>query len=336
MSFQGYLTDENEVPIDGNQDMTISLWTAAGGGSQAWTRAYTGVEVNNGVFNVLFSEGTPSFGELDFEDSLWVAVSIGAVPITPRTQLTAVPFARGLSLPVSGKATSATSAFYVNNIGFGKAGEFVALNNSGVRGSTGDVFYYGGVFEGGKGVFARGWSNSAPDLVLGGESTSNDDGRIYSDPNYPNSDIWLHSNDAIVMQLDDDANGIDADFEIRNNTGTIIFNVDDDGTVTSAGTVAHSSDRNQKEGIVAVDALAILEKVGSLPVSEWRYKGQSTKHVGPMAQDFAEAFEVGADDTHIAGLDADGVALAAIKGLYEMVKAQQLEIERLQRAIEEK
>jgi hypothetical protein len=34
-----------------------------------------------------------------------------------------------------------------------------------------------------------------------------------------------------------------------------------------------------------------------------------------MAQDFHAAFNLGADDKHIATVDADGVALAAIQGL---------------------
>ena len=34
-----------------------------------------------------------------------------------------------------------------------------------------------------------------------------------------------------------------------------------------------------------------------------------------MAQDFKAAFNLGADDKHIATVDADGVALAAIQGL---------------------
>jgi hypothetical protein len=36
-----------------------------------------------------------------------------------------------------------------------------------------------------------------------------------------------------------------------------------------------------------------------------------------MAQDFYAAFGVGEDDRHITSIDEDGVALAAIKGLYE-------------------
>jgi len=33
-------------------------------------------------------------------------------------------------------------------------------------------------------------------------------------------------------------------------------------------------------------------------------------HLGPVAQDFHAAFGLGADDKHIATVDADGVALA--------------------------
>jgi uncharacterized protein YceH (UPF0502 family) len=40
-----------------------------------------------------------------------------------------------------------------------------------------------------------------------------------------------------------------------------------------------------------------------------------------MAQDFHAAFGLGADDKHIATVDADGVALAAIQGLNEKVEA---------------
>jgi len=54
----------------------------------------------------------------------------------------------------------------------------------------------------------------------------------------------------------------------------------------------------------------------------WNYKAQdpSIRHIGPMAQDFYGAFSYGEDNKYINTLDADGVALAAIQGLYEVVK----------------
>jgi hypothetical protein len=48
-----------------------------------------------------------------------------------------------------------------------------------------------------------------------------------------------------------------------------------------------------------------------------------------MAQDFHAAFGVGEDDTTISTVDAQGVALAAIQGLYQIVQAQQAEIAQL-------
>src|SRR5262249_46729511 len=47
-----------------------------------------------------------------------------------------------------------------------------------------------------------------------------------------------------------------------------------------------SSDRTLKEGIAPVDVEAVLEKVTSLPISEWNYTGYSQRHIGAMAQDF--------------------------------------------------
>jgi hypothetical protein len=86
--------------------------------------------------------------------------------------------------------------------------------------------------------------------------------------------------------------------------------------LTVNGAFIGASDRNLKENFKPVDPQAVLEKVAALPLSEWNYKTDTTaRHVGPMAQDFHAAFGIGPDDKHIATVDADGVALAAIQGL---------------------
>ena len=88
-------------------------------------------------------------------------------------------------------------------------------------------------------------------------------------------------------------------------------------------TFVSASDRNLKENFKAVDARAVLDKVAALPLTEWNYKTDAaTRHVGPMAQDFYAAFAIGPDDKHIATVDADGVALAAIQGLNQKVEEQ--------------
>jgi hypothetical protein len=91
-----------------------------------------------------------------------------------------------------------------------------------------------------------------------------------------------------------------------------------------------TSDRNAKEQFKPVSPRDVLAKVAALPITEWQYKTQGdARHIGPMAQDFHAAFGTGRDDRHITSVDADGVALAAIQGLNEMVKEREVELSRL-------
>ncbi len=56
--------------------------------------------------------------------------------------------------------------------------------------------------------------------------------------------------------------------------------------------------------------------------------------MGPMAQDFYAAFGLGIDDKHIVTVDADGVAFAAIQGLYELIEELQVENEHMRAVME--
>jgi hypothetical protein len=88
------------------------------------------------------------------------------------------------------------------------------------------------------------------------------------------------------------------------------------------------SDRNAKAAILPVDPRQVLEALMGVPVSTWHYKGQSdvVQHIGPMAQDFYAAFGLGEDSRYISSVDADGVALAAIQGLYQVVQKKDAQI----------
>ena len=91
------------------------------------------------------------------------------------------------------------------------------------------------------------------------------------------------------------------------------------------------SDRDAKANFAPVDGRKLLERLTAISIETWNYKAQdaSIRHIGPMAQDFHEAFGVGEDERHITTIDADGVALAAIQGLYEIVKEKDAEISEL-------
>ncbi len=89
------------------------------------------------------------------------------------------------------------------------------------------------------------------------------------------------------------------------------------------------SDRNAKAAINPVDPTDVLTRVASMPVSSWVYKKEpDIRHIGPMAQDFRAAFGVGKDDKTIYNIDAQGVTMAAIQGLYDLLQQKDAEIAR--------
>lgn len=89
-----------------------------------------------------------------------------------------------------------------------------------------------------------------------------------------------------------------------------------------------SSDRNLKDNLVLVDGQDVLERLGQVPIYTWSAKGQdpTIRHIGPMAQDFYAAFQMGANDRQLATIDLDGVSLAAIQELYQLVQDQDAQI----------
>ena len=99
-----------------------------------------------------------------------------------------------------------------------------------------------------------------------------------------------------------------------------------------SGTWESLSDRDTKAAIFPVDGRQVLDALLRLPISTWRYIGQagSIRHLGPMAQDFFALFGLGQDQRYIGALDADGVALAAIQGVYQLVQEKDTLIAALQ------
>ena len=92
------------------------------------------------------------------------------------------------------------------------------------------------------------------------------------------------------------------------------------------------SDRNAKADFKQVNGTQVLERLATIPIGTWSYKGQPTsvQHIGPVAQDFYTAFGLGEDNRYISSVDADGVAMAAIQGLYQMTQVKEAQINTLQ------
>lgn len=135
-------------------------------------------------------------------------------------------------------------------------------------------------------------------------------------------------------------------FEItKADTGLIEFWIDDLGNGFFAGdldvggnimtNVMMPSDINIKQNIQSIDPETILQHVSALALSAWEYKSRpGERHIGPMAQDFQAAFELGNGNTSISVVDASGVALASIKALEARNRALQSTVDQLQERLE--
>ena len=84
-----------------------------------------------------------------------------------------------------------------------------------------------------------------------------------------------------------------------------------------------SSDRNLKEDFSPVNGSEVLEKVLRLPIQEWNFIGYTSRHIGPMAQDFHELFPLqGSSETMLSDGDLHGIALSALQGLNQKLEDQ--------------
>jgi len=95
ISYQGRLTDNAGVPINGSLNLTFRLYEVSSGGSPLWTEVHTSVLVRDGVFQVLLGSRQPLPTNLFYEkDALYLGLSIGTGgELGPRERLTSVPFA---------------------------------------------------------------------------------------------------------------------------------------------------------------------------------------------------------------------------------------------------
>ncbi len=224
-------------------------------------------------------------------------------------------FGEGSLIGVQGHSTRSEGfGVYASNDSSGIGVQGVSTDGTGVYGQTsGDNYGVRGSSPSGRGVFGESQSgvgvygySATNDAIVGETATNNT------------------TNAAIVGSSD---NGYAAYFQAGLGVGQGYA-----VCTFKAGTTnwACSSDRNLKENFEAVDARQVLEAVAAMPVTTWTLKGSSVRQLGPTAQDFYAAFNLGDSDTTINTTDAQGVSLAAIQGLYQLVHEQQAKIEALE------
>jgi hypothetical protein len=135
--------------------------------------------------------------------------------------------------------------------------------------------------------------------------------RVYMSVNNPGTNFTLNFDD-----------GDPAEFSLS-ETGALTG-------VTSCTGCSPPSDRNLKENFAPVDRDAMLRGLLGLDVSSWNYKsfGSAERHIGPVSQDFFQAFGAGNDVT-LNPVDTFGVTAAAIQALNQKLDSQVSELKKL-------
>jgi hypothetical protein len=144
-------------------------------------------------------------------------------------------------------------------------------------------------------------------------------GKFASNNGFQGTFIW--SDGSPQASADTFRNTANNEFAVR-ATGGVRFRTNLGGTTgcnlpAGSGVFNCTSSRTTKENFMAVNGNDILSHLRKIPVTTWNYisEGQQVRHMGPMAEDFYQAFGLGTGNTSIGVQDIAGVSIAAIKAL---------------------
>jgi hypothetical protein len=263
---QGRLTDSTGAPLTGDHSVTFSIYDAAVAGILLCSTNYNPLAMTNGLFNATVNGCTDN--EIS-GNQLYLGVQVDAdAEMTPRQPIYAVPYARSLrpGADIGGEVSGlSTLALYNTSTTNNSKGLYsIAEGNSGITfgvyGRAWSPDGYGGYFDNtgaaGVGLFARAGDDNGADLVLGGNNTTDDNGRIDSDPDLPSSDLLLVSNDRFHIHLDNNNDEDNSDFSILNSANTTVLTAEENGRLNlginaGAATAITVGDRYRDNSIVA-------------------------------------------------------------------------------------
>jgi len=312
---EGNIADGTFTTVSGGYSNVASRIYATVGGGGRNTASGTFATVGGGHFNTASGwDSTVSGGHDNVASG--IHATIGGGPGNT---------ADGFGGTVSGGAGNTASAAHA------AVGGGLANRATGIYGTVG----------GGYGNTAGGSYSTVPGGILNeaaGDYSFASGSHAKVDATHDGAFLYADSNDLDFYSAAAD------EFAVRTTGGVRLVTAIDDGGNSvggvelppGSGSWSSLSDREMKVNVSPIDENQILLLLAGLPISIWSYVGQdpSVQHIGPMSQDFYAAFSVGEDDEHISVVDADGVALAAIQGLYQLMLEQEAQIAALEARIE--
>lgn len=164
-------------------------------------------------------------------------------------------------------------------------------------------------------------------------------GKFASNNGFSGTFVW--SDGSATASADTFRNTANNEFAAR-ATGGFRFRTNLAGTTgcnlpAGSGVFNCTSSRATKENFLLINGEDVLMRLRNIPVSTWNYisEGKTVRHMGPMAEDFYQAFKLGTGNTSIGVQDLAGVSLAGIKALDQRTveleqKSAEVEVLRLQ------
>jgi hypothetical protein len=286
--------------VGGGRDNTASEWYATIGGGLNNTASSICATIGGGSDNTASGDGTTVGGGMG-NTANGEYVTVGG----------------GEYINVTGRAATVAGGSWIT-----VTGDYAAVGGGQYNVVTAThATVGGGYYNTASGNYAAipGGNNNTADgaysFAAGRRAKANHDGAF----------VWGDSTDADVTSTATDSFVVRASGGVTMCTNSSLTS----GMYLSSGGSSWNavSDRARKENFAPVDTQALLAQLAEMPISTWNYKSQdpAIRHIGPMAQDFNALLDDlgGEGETYINTLDADGVALAAIQGLY----AQNQELE---------
>ncbi len=167
------------------------------------------------------------------------------------------------------------------------------------------------------------WATGPNSICIGqGLSTNGREGAVLLGDNTPFARVYSSTYNELTMRF---AGG----YRLWTSYSDSMF-----GVYMRGGTSGWNNycDRNKKENFESIDSEELLTRISSIPVTKWNYKKSdpSVKYIGPMAQDFYAAFQLGGTDSlGINSISMDGVTLAGVQALSKRTDALKVALEKM-------
>lgn len=150
ITYQGYLTDEQDMPLTGTFTMRFEIYNAKTNGDLLWNSGNREINVNDGLFEIRLDITTDIFNG----EELWVAQTINGELLTPRQEILPAPMAHTLrpGAIIKGTANAIPNNYLLdvqmNNDTFG-------FNRGAISGqsTTGNAIY--GLAENGRAIYGQ-------------------------------------------------------------------------------------------------------------------------------------------------------------------------------------